>query len=63
MYSAAPPYAREGTLPTATASTLSVVVPAFNEEEVLPEFHRRLTAVLETLELPLRDPVRQRRQP
>ncbi len=30
--------------------TLSVVVPAFNEEEVLPECHRRLTAVLEKLD-------------
>ncbi len=30
--------------------TLSVVVPAYNEEDVLPEFHRRLTAVLEKLE-------------
>jgi glycosyltransferase involved in cell wall biosynthesis len=39
-------------LPTAAASTLSVVVPAYNEEEVLPEFHRRLTAVLETLDFP-----------
>jgi glycosyltransferase involved in cell wall biosynthesis len=29
--------------------TLSVVVPAYNEEEVLPELHRRLSAVLETL--------------
>lgn len=28
---------------------LSVVVPAFNEEHVLPEFHRRLSAMLETL--------------
>ena len=39
--------------PTATATTgpvrLSVVVPVFNEEEVLPEFHRRLTAVLDTI--------------
>lgn len=26
---------------------LSIVVPAFNEQEVLPEFHRRLTAVLD----------------
>ena len=25
---------------------LSIVVPAYNEQEVLPEFHRRLTAVL-----------------
>lgn len=30
--------------------TLSVVVPAYNEEEVLPECHRRLTAVLERLD-------------
>lgn len=29
--------------------TLSIVVPAFNEEEVLPEFHRRLSDVLNTL--------------
>lgn len=32
-----------------TPRTLSVVVPVFNEEEVLPEFHRRLQAVLCTL--------------
>ncbi|HQR11209.1 MAG TPA: glycosyltransferase family 2 protein [Casimicrobiaceae bacterium] len=29
--------------------SLSVVVPVFNEEEVLPEFHRRLAAVLDAL--------------
>jgi polyisoprenyl-phosphate glycosyltransferase len=29
--------------------TLSVVVPVYNEEEVLPEFHRRLAAVLDGL--------------
>lgn len=29
--------------------TMSIVVPAYNEEEVLPEFHRRLTTVLATL--------------
>jgi glycosyltransferase involved in cell wall biosynthesis len=28
---------------------LSIVVPAFNEEAVLPEFHRRLTAILESM--------------
>jgi glycosyltransferase involved in cell wall biosynthesis len=28
---------------------LSVVVPAFNEEEVLPEFHRRLSRTLDTM--------------
>lgn len=30
--------------------TLSIVVPAFNEEDVLPEFHRRLSAALSPLE-------------
>ena len=29
---------------------LSVVVPAYNEQEVLPEFHRRITAVLDTIQ-------------
>ena len=29
---------------------LSIVIPAYNEEEVLPEFHRRLTSVLEEVE-------------
>ena len=32
--------------------TLSVVVPAYNEQEVLPEFHRRLSAVLDGLGVP-----------
>lgn len=30
----------------ASEIVISVVVPAYNEQEVLPEFHRRLTAVL-----------------
>ncbi len=30
---------------------LSVVVPAFNEEEVLPIFHKRITAVLASLDI------------
>lgn len=30
-------------------TVLSVVVPFFNEQEVLPEFHRRLTAVLDDI--------------
>lgn len=30
---------------------LSIIVPAYNEEEVLPAFHRRLTAVLDTLSI------------
>ena len=37
------------TVPTAATATLSVVVPAYNEQEVLPEFHRRLAAVLDGL--------------
>ncbi len=32
-------------------SILSIIVPAYNEEPVLEEFHRRLTAVLDTLSL------------
>ena len=36
-------------MPKSNGFTLSVVVPAYNEEEVLPEFHRRLTEVLGTL--------------
>jgi len=31
--------------------TLSIVVPAYNEAEVLPEFHRRLKAVLDTINM------------
>src|SRR5690349_10851524 len=34
---------------TADAPMLSVVVPVFNEQEVLPEFHKRVVAVLRTL--------------
>jgi len=30
--------------------SLSVVVPLFNEEEVLPDFHRRLSAVLDAID-------------
>jgi polyisoprenyl-phosphate glycosyltransferase len=30
---------------------LSVVVPAFNEEEVLPEFHKRISSVLESMSI------------
>ena len=32
-----------------SARAISVVVPVFNEEDVLPEFHRRLAAVLDGL--------------
>lgn len=32
-------------------SLLSVVVPAYNEQEVLPEFHRRLSAVFDGLDM------------
>ncbi|RTZ15666.1 glycosyltransferase [Vibrio aquaticus] len=34
---------------TKSAVTLSVIVPYYNEQEVLPELHSRLTAVLEQL--------------
>lgn len=34
---------------TEPAPTLSIVVPVFNEAKVLPEFHRRLSAVLNAL--------------
>jgi glycosyltransferase involved in cell wall biosynthesis len=37
------------TIPAAATTTLSVVVPAYNEQEVLTEFHRRLAAVLDGL--------------
>ena len=43
-------------------SSLSVVVPVYNEHEVLPEFHRRLGLVLEGLGLPAEVRVRQRWQ-
>ena len=36
---------------TTSRSLLSVVVPAYNEEEVLPVFHERLTAVLGSLDI------------
>ena len=35
------------------AGSISVVVPVFNEEAVLPEFHRRLAAVLDRLAEPV----------
>lgn len=34
-----------------STTTLSVIVPAFNEAEVLPEFHRRLSQALSKLDL------------
>ena len=36
---------------TTASPTLTVVVPVFNEQESLPEFHRRLSAVLDGLAL------------
>ncbi len=36
-------------MPINNECTLSVVVPAYNEEDVLPEFHKRLTDILATL--------------
>jgi len=38
-------------LPNYSDLSLSIVVPAFNEEEVLPEFHRRLVNVLDKLNI------------
>lgn len=40
-----------GTVAERSRQVLSVVVPCFNEEEVLPEFHRRTQAVLDQLDL------------
>lgn len=37
------------TYPETAGCTLSIVVPVFNEEEVLPAFHERLTATLSKL--------------
>ena len=37
------------TLTSQAASLISIVVPVYNEQEVLPEFHQRLAAVLDTL--------------
>lgn len=36
-------------MPDLSSQLLSVVVPAYNEQEVLPAFHQRLSAVLDTL--------------
>jgi len=37
--------------PAVASSSLSVVVPAYNEAAVLPEFHRRLATVLDALQI------------
>jgi polyisoprenyl-phosphate glycosyltransferase len=37
--------------PAVASSSLSVVVPAYNEVAVLPEFHRRLATVLDALQI------------
>lgn len=39
------------TSPRLERQSLSIVVPAYNEQEVLPEFQRRIAAVLDALEL------------
>ena len=36
-------------MPEPAKQLLSVIVPAYNEQAVLPEFHRRLSAVLDTV--------------
>ena len=38
-------------MPNNKTESLSIVVPVYNEEEVLPELHRRLSAVLDSLEI------------
>jgi len=50
------PYAKanasnSNTISVATDGLLSIVVPAFNEQEVLPSFHERLAKVLDSLPL------------
>lgn len=40
------------TVPGPPRAGLSVLVPVYNEEQVLPEFHRRLGAVLDALPVP-----------
>jgi glycosyltransferase involved in cell wall biosynthesis len=37
--------------PPSQRQTLSVIVPAYNEEQVLPEFHRRLSSVLAGIDM------------
>ena len=39
-------------VPARDTALISIVVPAFNEQEVLDEFHRRLSAVLGGVDLP-----------
>ncbi|MEO8119970.1 MAG: glycosyltransferase family 2 protein [Rhodoferax sp.] len=46
LSSTSQPPARSGPSPVAPACQLSVVVPVFNEEAVIPLFHARLTLVL-----------------
>jgi len=43
------PAAPRSTPAAARRSSLSVVVPVYNEQDVLPEFHRRLAKVLDSL--------------
>jgi len=42
----------EKTINETTPRLLSIVVPVYNEEEVIPEFHRRLARVLDSLSNP-----------
>src|SRR5579859_3894255 len=45
------PTARTGANPDPARPTLSLVLPIFNEEEVIPELHRRLQEFLRSLDL------------
>jgi polyisoprenyl-phosphate glycosyltransferase len=48
----AEPTAAQAHAPAGTPPSLSVVVPVYNEQEVLREFHRRVAAVLDALAVP-----------
>lgn len=45
------PHAQSGSEVTTLKKVLSIVIPVFNEEDVLPEFHRRLLSVVDSLPL------------
>ncbi len=40
---------KSNTEPSTSKTLLSIVVPAYNEEAVLPEFHKRISAVLKSM--------------
>lgn len=40
-----------GAAPAQSSGRLSIIVPVYNEDQVLPEFHRRLSQVLDTIDM------------